>query len=544
MNKFLLIFFLSLILSACPSQEETTVTTENNISSDNTTNVVIENKNSDTFKEITSVVEKADLGESEIGIATKYRYTIDKTPFDSNIDFPYGPDSWRNVYGLTRQFFAVLKSEEIGVIWQDQNTGSPIISWLGSDLLTPQNFVLPNNKASESLAAAISDSNGTLYYLMIETGDGSQTDTARTATLYKASDVGQLLLSRNLDTSKSGLNMVKFGGDISSITYVADLAYSSNYLGLMLGRQMHKSSDGLNHQGGIAVVFDSYTLNLIKNWGQTSGHSFENYLVTNSSGEFLGIDLGDNYPRGVNLHKFTNNFIHSQVVYTFKTEHGDKSVSPAGVTYPEYPEYPGYYQWSNDNSTYTELGAVIQGKDGYTVLFTGEKSPSGHSLDNSRVGESLNDPRNIGLVKVRFDFENTSSIGSQVADDLVLTNGLTETGGFYTFGGRWSAQRNTGVVWLTNYTNSETENVSRLKAVHSNDGNIILLWEKWAKSKYINTYAMRITDNGVPLTSAIELGSHIRLVRCDNIISRNNKLYIFDGNKDVLKLELVVLELK
>ncbi len=34
---------------------------------------------------------------------------------------------------------------------------------------------------------------------------------------------------------------------------------------------------------------------------QTSGHSFGNSITLSSAGDFVGIDLGDNYPRGINM---------------------------------------------------------------------------------------------------------------------------------------------------------------------------------------------------------------------------------------------------
>lgn len=62
----------------------------------------------------------------------------------------------------------------------------------------------------------------------------------------------------------------------------------------MFSKTMHKLSDGLNHQQGIAVILDKDSLGIVKNHGQTSGHSFSNYLLVNNDGQFIGMDLGDN----------------------------------------------------------------------------------------------------------------------------------------------------------------------------------------------------------------------------------------------------------
>lgn len=135
------------------------------------------------------------------------------------------------------------------------------------------------------------------------------------------------------------------------------LALSGKFIGMMLSRKMTMHVDGLNHQGGINAVYDAETLKLFRNHGQSSGHSFANSLTVRSDGQFMGMDLADNYPRGVHCWNFDSKERNNRVVYTFKTRHGDTPKSPAGVAYPAYPEISGgktkFYKWSNDNKTYS-----------------------------------------------------------------------------------------------------------------------------------------------------------------------------------------------
>lgn len=311
----------------------------------------------------------------------------------------------------------------------------------------------------------------------MQPGSGAP-NTPRHATLTKAGPTGAALATVALDTSNfgNGLNIAQFTG------WVATMKHLNGKVAVMIGRIMLQSGDGLNHQGGIALVYNGTTLALEKNWGQTSGHSWESFLTSNANGQFLGIDLGDNYPRGIHLHKFTGTAKSSQVISSFKTAHGTTAQSPDGTTYPVYTAISGggtsFYQWSNDNRTYTELGGVAQTASGYSVNFVGERSPGGRLLDNSRVGGALNDPRNVGFITVIENFQSASGSGSQVSDDLVVTSGLAETAGFYNFGGGWTPQRNAGVVWLTNYT-TLAQNASRLKMTPRPDGNLTMLWELW-----------------------------------------------------------------
>lgn len=323
---------------------------------------------------------------------------------------------------------------------------------------------------------------------------------------------------------------------------VASMAVTGGQVGLMIGRTMHRSSDGLNHQGGIAVVFDADTLQVRSNLGQTSGHSFENVLTVVGN-EFVGIDLGDNYPRGVNLHRFSDGKRDANVVFTFKTQHGTEPQSPAGAAYPVYPQISGaqtYYQWSNDNATYTELGGVVDDGAGITVVFASE-SVRGRALDNSRVGSGHNDPRNIGLVRVQRDLAKFQYGGNVLKDEQVLTSGAVESGGFYTFGGYWSEQRNAGVVWLTDYRDKDRANASRVRAAALADGTLLILWEQWTADRYVATWGQRVDAFGQPRSAAVNLGSVVRLGRRDDVLVRGQDVHIFAGRAAERALDVIVI---
>jgi hypothetical protein len=90
--------------------------------------------------------------------------------------------------------------------------------------------------------------------------------------ITRVGKTGKRLQSRTLDTSTSGLNMYSFFSSGGAMEW--DVRHATNVLGLMLPRTMLQGGDGLNHQGCIAVTFDPATLEVIKNYGQTSGHSF------------------------------------------------------------------------------------------------------------------------------------------------------------------------------------------------------------------------------------------------------------------------------
>ena len=497
------------------------------------------------FAALAKGVEGARVKKTPLGDVLIYRYRVNGVPFDTRSGFNHGPESHKNIFGITRQFFMVKGStNEIGVVWQDKKNSGIRLTWFGRGLTSPRTLKLKISR-NHDLAAATSDGRGNIFYLTIQKGTNAKRNRAKKANLHKANANGRQLKKRALNTLKKGLNIVAFGDN-----NVASLRYEKGLLGLILARTMHRSPDGLNHQGAIAAIYNAGSLKLVKNWGQTSGHSLGNVLTANGKGEFVGIDLADNYPRGVHLHKFSTAGKTSRIVFTFKTKHGQKPRSPAGKKYGLYSRISKgrkkFYKWSNDNRTYTELGGVIDGNNSFTVFFATE-SYRGKALDNSRTGQNLNDSRNIGMVRVKSDLGKNSydiATWNVVPDRLVLSKGKSETGGFYAFGGKWSGQRNTGVVWLTDYKNHRKENVSRLKAVKLKNAEVLLLWEKWTPNRYVNTYAMKVGPSGEKISAIVELGNHVRLNRRDDPLVHGGKVYLVAGNKVSRSLELIVLNIK
>ena len=174
------------------------------------------------------------------------------------------------------------------------------------------------------------------------------------------------------------------------------------------------------------------------------------------------------------------------------------------------------------------------------VIFAGEPDSQGKAINNARANSD--DPKNIGFVKVREDFENSSYMGNGVKDDLVLSKGITESGGFFTFGGSWSEQRNAGLVWLTKYRDKNVETAEHVKTALLSDGNILIIWQTKADREYQNTYAMKIDANGKILTNPVALGAHVRLYRRDDVLALGNKVLVVNGNPAEQKLEVLVLD--
>ena len=160
---------------------------------------------------------------------------------------------------------------------------------------------------------------------------------------------GKPLVVRKYDTSRNGLGLYRYSSAGASMAWNT----ADNTLGLVLSKLNLKSGDGLNHQGATALVLDGKDMSIIHYRGGTSSHSFANSLHVSEKGKFLGADLGDNFPRGINLFEFSKaSSKRSKLAYHFKTRHCTKG-NCFGENIPEYKEISTptetFFKQSNDN---------------------------------------------------------------------------------------------------------------------------------------------------------------------------------------------------
>lgn len=463
---------------------------------------------------LSPTVEGAWLtGTSGFSVSAR-RFQVGGDPFVPEEDWIDGPNSWMANYGIPKQFFPVDRADgREGVLWQDQTSHSVYMTWFAADLLSSDTTEVYEGR--NHLVAAVANGAEHIVLVMVsETVPVGKSDSTPAFAIKVSSITGVVLLSKGLDTSKTGLNIHKFSEPGASIAWNTAV----DKIGLCIARTMTVANDGLNHQGAIAVVLDGATLNVVKNLGQTSGHSFSNSLMVASDGTFLGMDLGDNFPRGIHVWRFdanTNWFREKFNVYNFKTKHATQSAGRAA--YPEVSTaQTTYYKWSNDNNVYTELAhqGLIEVDDGLLVFFAGERPP----LDNLRVGGVMNEPRNLGFVKV----------GKQLAQKVVLSSGAIESGGFYNYAGQWSTQSNSGINFLTSFS-SVDESVSRPKTSRLAVGQNLLLWEVWTKTSYVRTQAMVVDDNGAMLQPLLTSGYPVRLPIADDLRTVGDRAIAYAG---------------
>ncbi|MEQ8762715.1 MAG: LamG domain-containing protein [Planctomycetota bacterium] len=419
------------------------------------------------------------------------------------------------------------KEQRVGAIWQDAESRQLGITWVDASRRSHETHSLAGPQGA-LLAAGTTDPEGNVYYLVIEERpEPWQDGTEVAATLYKASATGEPIGESSLDVTQSALDLFAFS---RGVLEVGNMRYSRGFLGVILPLRMHRSADGLRHQRAIALVFNAKNLQLLRDFGQTSGHSKANLLKVGSKGSFLAIDLGDNYPRGVHLHEFDKNRITSRLVFTFKTAHATESRNGS----PVYEEISGdgrtFYKWSNDNGVYTELGGIVEGRGTYLIVFATDRSPEGRVLDNSRAFRDCPDPRNLAMVRVVQSFGRAPS-GGEVSNAIMAglpRNAEAETGGFFVFGGGWTKQRVVGVQWLTNYWEGEAAHAPHM--IERAGGSVLLLWEKTGSASS-GLHSMTLDEKGEVVQEEHALGYDLHLNRQDRLLSSAEAIHLLAGHE-------------
>ena len=125
-------------------------------------------------------------------------------------------------------------------------------------------------------------------------------------------------------------------------------------------------------------------------------------------------------------------------------------------------------------------------------------------MDNSQVGQALNNPRNLGLIRTTSDVFSSENVASVIIRIELDGSSGVETGQYFDFGGGLNHQENVGILWLTVYgsppiegSSDVSENVSRIKAVHLGKDQNLVVFEVWSSQTYLRTMLMLISDAGV-----------------------------------------------
>ena len=456
------------------------------------------------------------------------------TPYDIDAD-NLSPNAVSSQYGRNPEIVTVPTSTGFDVAWRDQNSNKIIITQH-----TLSNGVYQESRhlslSSLGLLCGFTKDDAGNFYVITALDDNVTTSVQPTYDRYgilrlnKIGSDGTLTYWKEVivDTVSAlpifdpmvwGTGRLVYGGNKLHFSF----SHSTQYDAALSQRHQAHRQFQFNPSSGV----------LEKDWTGIS-HSFNQRLIYDGQ-NFIGIALGD-VKRGINISSAfnTRNYdlgggsyrILSWVV-AFAIKGGSETTSSGG------------YQ-----NTFTRLGDIVKSTNGYPIVFATEKSTTYTSSDD----RAILDARNLGFVHVKNDFLNQVSSSNNF--DVTITDASTNSNvaSPYNVTINYSGSTtgtNRGVVWLTNYTDLNTENVEKPKLVSLGNGNFLALWEKWgitttgnnyfSTSDYVETYAMVIDEYGRVIESARSLGQ-IRLQRDDDAFVHNGKAFWVRGDQNPSKL--------
>ncbi|TEW55352.1 hypothetical protein E2R68_06305 [Psychromonas sp. RZ22] len=525
--------------------------------------VVPEGTRLSSYSKIDEGLQGAQIASAGAFNVNKYIVDVgsNRTPMGIS-DFNGGPESM-GVNSLLTPI--ALDDGGLGIIWQDRQQHKVYLTKFDDNQLTSTiELSQPQDNTKRMLAAAASDENGNLFYLMIETKSVFLKNDVLSVVLVQSDQQGNIIQEKELNqpsaSNKNPLNATEFGSiDTPSdakhnlgIHFKVSLEYANNKLALIMARKHTVTGDGLNHEGADAYLIDASTLSIIKSMGQTAGHSFGNKMTVAEDGQsFIATEIGDNYPRGILVHRITDQGRDSRVVYTFKTNHYTTPSHHGRGPFPQIgvkPDGTPIYGSSNDNSTYSEIGMVRESDNGLVMVFAGEPSPTGKVLDNTRTGS--HDPMNVGFMLINENLDQTTNKNTVIENDLVITeNGSQpEEGAYYDFDGGKHDQQVRGIKWLTQYHTasgvkpSKVEGATRIHMSSIGNDQFLVLWEKWNANGFESTIMQVIDSNGNTVQPAQKL-KDVRLNRHDSLKRIGDKIYSVTANKHTHQLNITVFNL-
>ncbi len=402
------------------------------------------------------------------------------------------------------------KTNQAGVVWQDPKSKEVYVTWVGKDLSTLSCFPLPLQDVKSDLTAVAWGPEGTLYYLLLEPKPTPRPENEPgKAALYRVQADGKLLNEASVDLKPGAFNWWFATGR-------CHMAYANGSLALHLPRTMcngNPNGEGIHHQASMSAIY-SEDLSSLTMLGNPSSHSFGSILAATSSRDALGLELGDCFPRAMQLHRISGGTRQSKIIHNYKANliTINKETEPMEVCH--------------DANTYTELGGVVEGAQCYSVFFSTDGSPKFPVLDFSLAGKK-GVPRNLAMMRVSKDFDQIQSY-YDVQDEMVVPGAIpaapVETGEFRNFTGELCKQRSTGLIWLTDYAEGEAAHAPHV--IRRNNGTMLVLWEKTSAAPpggqgpkpSKSLWSMTILESGRILDTPAQLAFGVSMDREEPIV--------------------------
>lgn len=190
----------------------------------------------------------------------------------------------------------------------------------------------------------------------------------------------------------------------------------SGYLYIRNSHEMFKSSDGLNHQSCMTMVIkesdmslsDAYYEVMNSSMGYVS-HSFNQFILVDSSGHLTALDHGDAYPRSI-------------VLCRYKANAGNGKLG-SGYNWCEVKDIQALPGQIGDNTTGASAGGLEETTNGYVSAYNFDGTGGGGTRDIY-----------LGYTQKNGLGTTTTKIGSNGTTPQLAASGLG--GGYILWNGR------------------------------------------------------------------------------------------------------------
>lgn len=454
-------------------------------------------------------------------------------------------------HSMAPQIIALYQNNRLYIAWKDFESEKVKISAYGKNASQWISLWLKDVPQGLDILGGLTGDGKNLYVMTaIQENLSSDLTTLgyrpNILNLSKLDEEGNLIWTKNLNTAKNMKNPI-FSPTTAG---TADLVYGNGKLALIHAGNTLPDNNNIRHQKASYLVLDAETGEGNKeNNGETSWrHSFDQRILFDGK-DFVILDLGDAgwyMPAGgITVRKI--------------------SINDNAVKLPKSPEGTFVYARQSEtagaqNFSFISMGDIAEGENGYTVLFSSEKT----NQNKMRGGwkEPILEPRNLGLVHVIKDFdkvkdgnlksqyENRPNEGNTYVDyqkggiNLInITENIVDTrqknpqaqAGGETFSRPDKPNlkfKTASVAWLTNYQAGQSfVSVERPKLIKISEQHYLAVWEEWSvKSKpnsqpevsYQSTQAMLVDDYGNILKPAHTIQARLNP-------NGSDKLFLLDG---------------
>lgn len=304
----------------------------------------------------------------------------------------------------------------------------------------------------------------------------------------------------------------------------ADLVFGNGNIVLIYAKNTLPDKNGIRHQTASYVLMNAENgeSNKENNSSISWRHSFDQRLLFDGK-DFVIMDLGD-----AGWYMPAGGIALSKIV-----------VNGKNITIPKNKE--GIYAYArqsetagNQNYSFISMGDIANGKSGYAMLFTSEKTNNNQMRQGWQ--QPILEPRNVGFVHIVKDFDkvkdgflksqyesranegNTYINYQKSSIDLInITENIVDTrksnpkaekgGKTFNRPDKPNLQfKEASVAWLTNYASGQNFiSAERPKLIRLSENEYLAIWEEWTvqleankqpKPSYKSTQAVVVDEYG------------------------------------------------